>query len=189
MRAGIVILPDQRWSIAAQQWRRAEAYGFVHAWTYDHIGWRDLVGGPWFDNVPTLTAAALATSRIRLGTMVASPNFGHPAHFAREVTALDGIAGGRLIFGGGAGGVAGYDNHVLGQAPLTARSRVDRFGEVWACSTASCATSGSPGTAGTTPWLTLAPHPDVCSPRGYRSWSPRSDHGLCAWRPATVPAG
>jgi alkanesulfonate monooxygenase SsuD/methylene tetrahydromethanopterin reductase-like flavin-dependent oxidoreductase (luciferase family) len=78
MRAGIVILPDQRWSIAAQQWRRAEAYGFVHARTYDHIGWRDLVGGPWFDNVPTLTAAALATSRIRLGTMVASPNFGHP---------------------------------------------------------------------------------------------------------------
>jgi alkanesulfonate monooxygenase SsuD/methylene tetrahydromethanopterin reductase-like flavin-dependent oxidoreductase (luciferase family) len=129
MRAGVVILPDQRWRTAARRWRRAEAYGFAHAWTYDHIGWRDLVDGPWFDAVPTLTAAALATVRIRLGTMVASPNFRHPAHFAREVTALDDISGGRLLLGVGAGGVAGYDNHVLGQTPLTARARVDRFGE------------------------------------------------------------
>jgi alkanesulfonate monooxygenase SsuD/methylene tetrahydromethanopterin reductase-like flavin-dependent oxidoreductase (luciferase family) len=129
MRAGIVILADQRWSIAAQRWRRAEAYGFAHAWTYDHIGWRDLVDGPWFDAVPTLAAAALTTSRIRLGTMVASPNFRHPAHFAREITALDDICGGRLILGVGAGGVAGYDNHVLGQAPLAPRARVDRFTE------------------------------------------------------------
>jgi alkanesulfonate monooxygenase SsuD/methylene tetrahydromethanopterin reductase-like flavin-dependent oxidoreductase (luciferase family) len=130
MRAGIVILTDQRWSIAAQRWQRAEAYGFAHAWTYDHIGWRDLVDGPWFDAVPTLAAAALSTSRIRLGTMVASPNFRHPAHFAREITALDDISGGRLILGVGAGGVAGYDNHVLGQTPLAAPSaRVDRFTE------------------------------------------------------------
>jgi alkanesulfonate monooxygenase SsuD/methylene tetrahydromethanopterin reductase-like flavin-dependent oxidoreductase (luciferase family) len=129
MRAGIVILADQRWSVAAQRWQRAEAYGFAHAWTYDHIGWRDLIDGPWFDAVPTLAAAALTTSRIRLGTMVASPNFRHPAHFAREITALDDISGGRLILGIGAGGVAGYDNHVLGQAVLEPRARVDRFTE------------------------------------------------------------
>jgi alkanesulfonate monooxygenase SsuD/methylene tetrahydromethanopterin reductase-like flavin-dependent oxidoreductase (luciferase family) len=129
MRAGILILADQRWSIAAQRWRRAEAYGFAHAWTYDHIGWRDLVDGPWFDAVPTLAAAALTTARIRLGTMVASPNFRHPAHFAREVTALDDICSGRLTIGVGAGGVAGYDNYVLGQSPLVPRARVDRFAE------------------------------------------------------------
>jgi alkanesulfonate monooxygenase SsuD/methylene tetrahydromethanopterin reductase-like flavin-dependent oxidoreductase (luciferase family) len=129
MRVGIVILPDERWSVAAGRWRRAEAYGFAHAWTYDHIGWRDLADGPWFDAVPTLAAAALTTSRIRLGTMVASPNFRHPAHFAREVIALDDLSGGRLVLGIGAGGVAGYDNRVLGQPPLTARARVDRFAE------------------------------------------------------------
>jgi alkanesulfonate monooxygenase SsuD/methylene tetrahydromethanopterin reductase-like flavin-dependent oxidoreductase (luciferase family) len=129
MRAGIVILPDQRWSVAAERWRRAEAYGFAHAWTYDHIGWRDLVDGPWFDSVPTLTAAALGTSQIRLGTLVASPNFRHPAHFAREITALDDISGGRLVLGVGAGGVAGYDNYVFGREPLSPRARVDRFTE------------------------------------------------------------
>jgi alkanesulfonate monooxygenase SsuD/methylene tetrahydromethanopterin reductase-like flavin-dependent oxidoreductase (luciferase family) len=126
MRVGIIILPDQRWSEASRRWRLAEEYGFDSAWTYDHLGWRDLVDGPWFDAVPVLTAAALVTSRIRLGTMVASPNFRHPVHFAREVTALDDIAGGRLTIGLGAGGL-GYDASVLGLPAPSIRERVDRF--------------------------------------------------------------
>jgi alkanesulfonate monooxygenase SsuD/methylene tetrahydromethanopterin reductase-like flavin-dependent oxidoreductase (luciferase family) len=128
VRVGIIILADERWSVAARRWRLAEEYGFDHAWTYDHIGWRSLVDGPWFDAVPTLTAAAHITSRIRLGTMVASPNFRHPAHFAREVTALDDISDGRLLLGVGAGGVD-YDARVLGIPTLSPRARVDRYGE------------------------------------------------------------
>ncbi|MEE6258935.1 LLM class flavin-dependent oxidoreductase [Plantactinospora sonchi] len=128
MRVGIVILPDQRWSVAAERWRRADQWGFDHAWTYDHLGWRDLVDGPWFDAVTTLTAAASVTGRIRLGTLVASPNFRHPVHFAREVTALDDISGGRLLLGLGAGGI-GFDSAVLGGDTLPPRQRVDRFGE------------------------------------------------------------
>ena len=128
MRIGIVILPDERWSVAGRRWRLAEEYGFDHAWTYDHLGWRDLVDGPWFDAVPTLTAAAMVTRRIRLGTFVASPNFRHPVHFARELTALDDISQGRLLLGVGAGGT-GFDSTVLGMAELTPRERVDRFAE------------------------------------------------------------
>jgi len=128
MRIGIVILPDQRWPVAADRWRRAEEYGFDHAWTYDHLGWRDLADGPWFDAVPTLTAAATVTSRIRLGIYVASPNFRHPVHFAREVTALDDISGGRVLLGLGAGGT-GFDSAVLGEPELTPGRRVDRFAE------------------------------------------------------------
>jgi alkanesulfonate monooxygenase SsuD/methylene tetrahydromethanopterin reductase-like flavin-dependent oxidoreductase (luciferase family) len=128
VRIGIVILPDQRWAVASRRWRLADEYGFDHAWTYDHLGWRDLISGPWFDSVPTLTAAALVTSRIRLGTYVATPNFRHPVHFAREATALDDISAGRLILGLGAGGI-GFDSAVLGQAELTPRARVDRFAE------------------------------------------------------------
>src|SRR4051812_18258857 len=128
MRIGIAILPDQRWSVAGRRWQRAEEYGFDHAWTYDHLGWRDLIDGPWFDAVPTLTAAAMVTRRIRLGTFVASPNFRHPAHFAREVTALDDISQGRLLLGLGAGGI-GFDSAVLGEPEMTPRARVDRFTE------------------------------------------------------------
>jgi alkanesulfonate monooxygenase SsuD/methylene tetrahydromethanopterin reductase-like flavin-dependent oxidoreductase (luciferase family) len=129
VRVGIVILPEYRWPLAEPRWRAAETYGFDHAWTYDHIGWRSLVDGPWFDAVPTLTAAAVATTRIRLGTLVASPNFRHPVPFARSLLALDDISGGRLLVGLGAGTPAGYDNHVMGGDGLPARARVDRFGE------------------------------------------------------------
>ena len=128
MRFGIVILPDQRWATSARRWRQAEEYGFDHAWTYDHLGWRDLADGPWFDAVPTLTAAAGVTARIRLGTWVASPNFRHPVHFAREVTALDDISAGRLLLGLGAGGT-GFDSAVLGEPELSPGRRVDRFAE------------------------------------------------------------
>ena len=128
MRIGIVILPDERWSSSGRRWQRAEEYGFDHAWTYDHIGWRDLVDGPWFDAVPTLTAAAMATRRIRLGTYVASPNFRHPVPFARSVSALDDISQGRLLVGVGAGGT-GYDTTVLGEPELRPGRRVDRLGE------------------------------------------------------------
>lgn len=128
MRVGIAILPDRRWRDASRRWRGAEEYGFDQAWTYDHLGWRDLVDGPWFDAVPVLTAAALETERIRLGTMVASPNFRHPVHFAREVTALDDVSGGRLTLGLGAGGLS-YDATVLGGPALSPRQRVDRFTE------------------------------------------------------------
>src|SRR2546425_2234722 len=103
MRVGIVVLPDVRWSVAASRWRRAEEYGFDHAWTYDHLGWRSLVDGPWFSAVPTLTAAATVTSTIRLGTFVASPNYRHPVPFARELITLDDVSDGRFILGVGAG--------------------------------------------------------------------------------------
>jgi alkanesulfonate monooxygenase SsuD/methylene tetrahydromethanopterin reductase-like flavin-dependent oxidoreductase (luciferase family) len=129
VRVGIVILPETRWLLAEQKWRAAESYGFDHAWTYDHLGWRSLVDGPWFDAVPTLTAAAMVTRRIRLGTLVASPNFRHPVPFARSLLALDDISSGRLIVGVGAGAPAGYDNGVLGQEPLSPKVRVDRLGE------------------------------------------------------------
>ena len=129
MRVGIIILPEHRWILAEPKWRAAETYGFDHAWTYDHLGWRSLVDGPWFDAVPTLTAAAMVTRRIRLGTMVASPNFRHPVPFARSLLALDDMSGGRFTLGVGAGGIAGYDNEVLGGEALAPGARVDRFAE------------------------------------------------------------
>ena len=128
LRVGIVILPDARWSSAGPKWRQAEEYGFDHAWTYDHLGWRDYAGGPWFGAVPTLAAAAVSTTRIGLGMLVATPNFRHPVPFARELIALDDLSGGRFTLGLGAGD-DGYDAAVLGEPPLTPRRRADRFAE------------------------------------------------------------
>lgn len=130
MRLGIVILPEDRWWAAEPKWRAAEEYGFDHAWTYDHLGWRSLVDGPWFSSVPTLTAAATVTSKIRLGTFVASPVFRHPVPFTRELITLDDVSDGRLLAGLGAGPAApAYDAVVLGEPEMTARQRADRFAE------------------------------------------------------------
>jgi hypothetical protein len=89
VRLGVVILPELRRAELVSTWRRAEELGFDHAWTYDHLAWRSLRDSPWFGAIPTLVAAATATTRIRLGTLVASPNFRHPVSFARELIALD----------------------------------------------------------------------------------------------------
>ena len=51
-----------------------------------------------------LTAAALATSRIRLGTLVTPVARRRPQQLARQVATLDAISGGRVIFGAGLGG-------------------------------------------------------------------------------------
>ena len=127
MRFGLTILPEHRWSDAAPMWRRAEELGFDHAWTYDHLVWGGLPDSPWFGTIPTLTAAAMVTSTIRLGTFVTSPNYRHPVTLMRDLLAMDDISGGRVTCGIGAGG--DIDSAILGGAPLTPGERFDRLCE------------------------------------------------------------
>ncbi|MDH6576805.1 LLM class flavin-dependent oxidoreductase [Kitasatospora sp. MAP5-34] len=128
MRLSTVILPIHRWSEGQKIWQRAEELGFHAAYTYDHLSWGSFRDGTWFGAIPTLTAAATATERIRLGTLVASPNFRHPVTLAKELLTLDDISGGRLTAGIGAGG-PGFDTTVLGQEAWSATERADRFAE------------------------------------------------------------
>ncbi|MBP2404024.1 F420-dependent glucose-6-phosphate dehydrogenase [Streptomyces netropsis] len=132
MRLSTVILPDRRWSEGGREtWQRAEELGFHTAYTYDHLSWRTFRDGPWFGAIPTLTAAATATSRLRLGTLVTSPNFRHPVTLAKELISLDDISGGRITLGIGAGG-SGFDATALskdGEGAWTPRERADRFAE------------------------------------------------------------
>ncbi len=130
LRLSTVILPVVRWHEGGRErWRRAEELGFHAAYTYDHLSWREpFRDGPWFGALPTLTAAAGATSRLRLGTLVTSPNFRHPVTLAKDLLTLDDVSGGRVVLGVGAGG-NGFDATALGQQPWTPRERADRFAE------------------------------------------------------------
>ncbi|GAA2791432.1 LLM class flavin-dependent oxidoreductase [Streptomyces showdoensis] len=128
MRLSTVILPIHRWAEGQKIWRRAEDLGFHTAYTYDHLSWRTFRDGPWFGAIPTLTAAAGATERLRLGTLVTSPNFRHPVTLAKELISLDDISGGRITLGIGAGG-NGFDATALGQEAWTPKERADRFAE------------------------------------------------------------
>ncbi|MFD5200014.1 LLM class flavin-dependent oxidoreductase [Streptomyces sp. NPDC058375] len=128
MRLSTVILPIHRWAEGQKNWQRAEELGFHTAYTYDHLSWRTFRDGPWFGALPTLTAAATVTERLRLGTLVTSPNFRHPVTLAKELISLDDISGGRVTLGIGAGG-SGFDATALGQEAWTPRERADRFAE------------------------------------------------------------
>ncbi|MGW8682382.1 LLM class flavin-dependent oxidoreductase [Streptomyces sp. NPDC055817] len=132
LRLSTVILPYRRWHEGSRAaWQRAEELGFHTAYTYDHLAWRTFRDGPWFGAVPTLTAAASVTERMRLGTLVTSPNFRHPVTLAKELISLDDISGGRITLGIGAGG-NGFDATTLlkaGEEPWTPRERADHFAE------------------------------------------------------------
>lgn len=128
MRVGVVILPQFTWSEARARWVSLEERGFAHGWTYDHLSWRELKDEPWFGTLPTLLAAATATTTLRLGTWVMSPNYRHPVTTAKDLMTIDDVAGGRLIAAIGAGGT-GWDATVLGQDKLTPRQRVARLDE------------------------------------------------------------
>ena len=108
--------------------REAERTGMRTVWTYDHLTWPLLADGPWYGAVPLLGAAAVTTSRVRLGTLVASPNFRHPVPFAKELMTLDRLSGGRIEAGVGAG-TEGPDARVLGDAPSGRAERTERFAE------------------------------------------------------------
>jgi alkanesulfonate monooxygenase SsuD/methylene tetrahydromethanopterin reductase-like flavin-dependent oxidoreductase (luciferase family) len=129
MRLGTLILPDVSWQRNVDRWRAADQLGFDSAWTYDHIWWRGLRDSPWFAAVPVLTAAAAMTERIRLGLMVASPNFRHPVLTAKEAIAIDDISGGRFTLGVGSGAPSAGDAEVLGGEPLPPAQRAARFAE------------------------------------------------------------
>jgi probable F420-dependent oxidoreductase len=77
--------------------RRAEGLGYAVWLTGDHLE-------PWFfEPGPALTAAAAATTTIRVGCCVFANDFRHPALLAKEAATIDVLTGGRFEFGIGAG--------------------------------------------------------------------------------------
>lgn len=126
MRLGLLMIPTDPWDRAVARAREIEDMGFHHLWTYDHLSWRRYREQPWFSALTWLAGMAASTSRIRLGTMVTSPNFRQPVVLAKEAMTIDHISAGRLTLGVGAGGT-GFDATVFGQAVPTAGERAARL--------------------------------------------------------------
>ncbi len=127
INVGVALLPEVD-PAQDRRWARVESYGFASGWSLDHLAWRAFADSTWYATVPALVAAALTTSRMSLGTFVASPNFRHPVLFAKELMTLDVMSGGRMLVGVGAGG-PGFDAAVLGGPSLSGRERADRYEE------------------------------------------------------------
>lgn len=81
--------------------RRAEELGYSTLLLRDHF-----VGEPFGDQFApliALAAAAGATERLRVGTMVLGNDYRHPIMLAKEAATLDLLSGGRFELGLGAG--------------------------------------------------------------------------------------
>jgi probable F420-dependent oxidoreductase len=81
------------WAEAA---RRAEALGYSTLTVPDHFT-------EMFSPMPAIIAAAAATTRLRVGTLVLNNDFRHPVLLAREAALVDVLTDGRLQLGLGAG--------------------------------------------------------------------------------------
>jgi alkanesulfonate monooxygenase SsuD/methylene tetrahydromethanopterin reductase-like flavin-dependent oxidoreductase (luciferase family) len=80
--------------------------------------------GPW-EVWTTLAALAAVTERVELGPLVASVGFHAPAMLAKQAATVDGISGGRLILGLG----AGWNEREYRAFGFPFDRRVDRFAE------------------------------------------------------------
>ena len=90
---------------SAEEWfsaaRRTEELGYATFLLRDHF-----VREPFDDQfapLPALMAAAMATTTLRVGTLVCDNDYRHPVMLAKEAATLDTLSGGRLELGLGAG--------------------------------------------------------------------------------------
>ena len=111
--------PDgEAWSETA---RRAEDLGYSSLFVMDHFG-------DQLSAVPAMTAAAAATSTLRVGSLVFANDYRHPVVLAKDIATVDLLSGGRVEFGIGAGWMFS-DYHESGIPLDPARVRVDRLEE------------------------------------------------------------
>lgn len=108
LRFGVHVGPTENtYQARRAYWQRAEALGYDWASVGDHFMPNPVFGAlatdPWAEAWTSLAALAEATSTIRLGVLVTSVGYRHPAVLAKMAATLDVIAGGRLEFGIGAG--------------------------------------------------------------------------------------
>ena len=94
-----------RWPQIREIVATIEAIGADTAWVADELLWRAEDGPPrgaW-DGISVAGAVAAVTSRIKVGTWVMSALHRNPGIIAKAAETLDEIAGGRFVFGLGAG--------------------------------------------------------------------------------------
>jgi probable F420-dependent oxidoreductase len=116
--------PEPTASSWASQARKAEDLGYSALHMPDHFG-------DQLAPAPALVAAALATSEMKVGSLVFDNDYRHPLVLAKEAATVDLLSGGRLELGIGAGWMrTDYEQSGITYDPP--KVRVDRFEEALA---------------------------------------------------------
>ena len=116
----------------------AEQSGWDALWVSDHILWDgDAIDRNCFEAWTLLAALAVATTTLRLGTLVTCNSYRHPSLLAKMVAGIDCISGGRVDFGIGAGWkeeeyrAYGYDFPGIGTRQAQMSEAIDLSRLLW----------------------------------------------------------
>jgi F420-dependent oxidoreductase-like protein len=107
----------------------AERTGWHGIWVADHFmpNGEDR-SGPMNECLGVLAGLAVATSRVRIGSMVLGNTYRHPAVVAKQAATLDQMSGGRFVLGIGAGWqINEHEAYGIELPPV--RERLARFEE------------------------------------------------------------
>lgn len=96
--------PAAAWEVLLSTATSAEALGYDHVWSFDHLHpYPTAEPTPLFEQWTLMAALSQATTRVRLGQMVSCVSFRHPGLLAKQAACVDVMSNGRLILGVGAG--------------------------------------------------------------------------------------
>jgi probable F420-dependent oxidoreductase len=127
------------WANSAHPWTEVrdfvsevENMGWDGFWYADHYMPNtpdgETIGGNFNECFSVLSALAVTTSRVRLGSLVTPTTMNHPALIANRAATIDQISNGRFVLGMGAGWQIN-EHTAFGIELFDAKARVDRFAE------------------------------------------------------------
>jgi len=130
MRFGIQTGPQHvSWGELVDIWQVADGLKFDTAWTFDHFF--PIMSDPkgsQLEGWVALTALAMKTQQVRVGTLVTGITYREPAVLAKMGATLDVITGGRLEMGLGAAWFQ-FEHEALGIPFPPVAERIKRLGE------------------------------------------------------------
>jgi alkanesulfonate monooxygenase SsuD/methylene tetrahydromethanopterin reductase-like flavin-dependent oxidoreductase (luciferase family) len=129
LRFSVLVLPNVPWVEFLRRCRHVEALGFDCVGLVDHLV--DWAGGSgeWFELWTQLAAIAMATSRVRIATLVAQIPLRNPVLFALQALTADHVSGGRLEVGIGTGLLVDPSYRMMGIENWGNAERVARLRE------------------------------------------------------------
>ncbi|MHA2034951.1 MAG: LLM class flavin-dependent oxidoreductase [Promethearchaeota archaeon] len=127
IRFGVFTSQILPWEKEVERWKLIENLGFDSIWLGDHFTDPVNYTGHWFESWTLLSALAVVTEKVRLGTLVTSMPLRRPAVLARQALTIDHISNGRLEIGLGTGGRRDPVHNMLKIEDWDGSQRVERF--------------------------------------------------------------
>lgn len=125
---GIHTIQTWTWPELRDRWQWLEGLGFDSLWLPDHFFPTAGRDKPMFEAWTLISGLALVTRRARIGILVSSNTFRHPALLAKQAVTVDHMSDGRLELGIGAGWFA-EEHEVYGLDFPETKELVDRYAE------------------------------------------------------------